>query len=75
MFHLKARLVQQGVALLKLGRAQAGNGGRNFKHFDKGALNAALRIFLRAVQQSLQAHCLGAANADPASLHLATCRT
>ena len=36
---------------------------------DKGAYNAALRIFLRVVQQSLQVHCTGAAKADPASLH------
>jgi hypothetical protein len=36
----------------------------------KGALNAALRIFLRVVQQSLQTHCPGAAKVDPASLHL-----
>ncbi len=37
---------------------------------DKGALNAALRIFLRVVQQSLQAHCPGVAKVDPASLYL-----
>jgi len=36
---------------------------------DKGALNAALRIFLRVVQQSLLAHCPGAANCEPDSLH------
>ena len=36
----------------------------------KGALNAALRIFLRVVQQSLQTHCPGAAQCDPANLHL-----
>ena len=37
---------------------------------DKGALNAALRIFLRVVQQSLQTHCPSAAQCDPTSLHL-----
>ena len=30
---------------------------------DKAALNAALRIFLRVVHQSLKCHCLGAATA------------
>jgi len=43
---------------------------RYYLQRDKGALNAALRIFLRVVQQSLQAHCPGADKADPASLHL-----
>jgi len=43
---------------------------RYYLQRDKGALNAALRIFLRVVQQSLQTHCPGAAKADPASLHL-----
>jgi len=37
---------------------------------DKSALNAALRIFFRVVQQSLQSHCPGAAKADPANLQL-----
>ncbi len=43
---------------------------RYYLQRDKGALNAALRIFLRVVQQSLLTHCPGAALADPASLHL-----
>ena len=43
---------------------------RYYLQRDKGALNAALRIFLRVVQQSLQAHCPGSAQGDPASLHL-----
>ena len=43
---------------------------RYYLQRDKGALNAALRIFLRVVQQSLQTHCPGAAKCDPASLHL-----
>ena len=43
---------------------------RYYLQRDKGTLNAALRIFLRVVQQSLKAHCSGAAKADPASLHL-----
>jgi hypothetical protein len=43
---------------------------RYYLQRDKGALNAALHIFLRVVQQSLQANCPGAAKADPASLHL-----
>ena len=43
---------------------------RYYLQRDKGALNAALRIFLRVVQQSLQTHCPGAAQCDPASLHL-----
>ena len=29
-----------------------------------------LRIFLRVIAQSLQAHCIGAANADKESLHI-----
>jgi len=43
---------------------------RYYLQRDKGALNAALRIFLRVVRTSLQTHCPGAANADPVSLHL-----
>ncbi|MCW2312233.1 hypothetical protein M2244_001974 [Rhodoferax antarcticus] len=43
---------------------------RYYLQRDKGALNAALRIFLRMVQQSLLTHCPGAAQCDPASLHL-----
>ena len=43
---------------------------RYYLQRDKGTLNAALRIFLRVVQQSLQIHCPGAAKADPTSLHL-----
>ncbi len=43
---------------------------RYYLQKDKGALNAALRIFLRVVQQSLVAACPGAAKADPAHLHL-----
>ena len=43
---------------------------RYYLQRDKGALNAALRIFLRVVQQNLQAHCPSAAKADPTSLHL-----
>ena len=43
---------------------------RYYLQRDKGALNAALRIFLRVVQLSFQAHCPGAAQCDPASLHL-----
>jgi len=43
---------------------------RYYLQSDKGALNAALRIFLRVVQQSLQTHCPGAAKVDPAHLHL-----
>ena len=43
---------------------------RYYLQRDKGALNAALRIFLRVVQQSLQTHCPGAVQCDPASLHL-----
>lgn len=43
---------------------------RYYLQRDKGALNAALHIFLRAVQQSLQAHCPSAAQCDPVSLRL-----
>jgi len=43
---------------------------RYYLQRDKGALNAALCIFLRVVQQSLQSHCPGAAQCDPTSLHL-----
>jgi hypothetical protein len=43
---------------------------RYYLQRDKGALNAALRIFLRVVQQTLQTHCPLAAKANPASQHL-----
>ena len=43
---------------------------RYYLQRDKGALNAALRIFLREVRASLHAHCPGAAKIDPDSLHL-----
>ena len=43
---------------------------RYYLQRDKGARNAALRIFLRVVQQSLQTHCPSATPADRASLHL-----
>jgi hypothetical protein len=43
---------------------------RYYLQRDKGALNAALRIFLRVVQQSVVSACPGAAKADPTSLHL-----
>jgi len=45
---------------------------RYYLQRDEGALNAALRIFLRVVQQSLQTHCPSAANAHSANLHLGT---
>ena len=53
-----------------MGAAQVPKRLRDYLQRDKGALNAALRIFLRVVQHSLQTHCPGAALADPASLHL-----
>ena len=37
---------------------------------DGPVLNMVLRIFLRVIAQSLQAHCIGAANADKESLHI-----
>ncbi len=37
---------------------------------DGAALNMVLRIFLRAVAQSLQAHSPGAAQVDRAALHI-----
>jgi hypothetical protein len=43
---------------------------RYYLQRDKGALNAALRIFLRVVQQSLLTHCPSATQCDPTSLHL-----
>jgi len=43
---------------------------RYYLQRDKGALNAALRIFLRVAQQSLLSACPGAAQCDPASLRL-----
>ena len=43
---------------------------RYYLQATKGALNAALRIFLRVVQQSPVAACPGAAKADPASVHV-----
>jgi len=43
---------------------------RYYLQRDKGALNAALRIFLRMAQQSLQTHCPRAAQCEAASQHL-----
>jgi len=43
---------------------------RYYLQRDMGALNAALRIFLRVVQQSLLTHCPGVAKSVSASLHL-----
>jgi hypothetical protein len=37
---------------------------------DGAVLNMVLRIFLRVIAQSLQAHCPGAANADRVALHI-----
>jgi hypothetical protein len=37
---------------------------------DGPVLNMVLRIFLRVIAQTLQAHCPGAANADNAALHI-----
>ena len=43
---------------------------RYFMQRDGPVLNMVLRIFLRVIAQSLQAHCIGAANADKESLHI-----
>jgi hypothetical protein len=43
---------------------------RYFMQRDGVVLNMVLRIFLRAIAQSLQAHCPGAANVDKAALHI-----
>ena len=43
---------------------------RHFMQRDSATLNMVLRIFLRVIAQSLQAHCPGAANADKANLHI-----
>ena len=43
---------------------------RYFMQRDSAALNTALRIFLRVVQQCLHEHCPGGAQADPASLRI-----
>ncbi len=43
---------------------------RYYMQRDSATLNMVLRIFLRVIAQSLQAHCPGAANADKASLHI-----
>ena len=43
---------------------------RYFMQRDSATLNMVLRIFLRVIAQSLQAHCPGAANADKANLHI-----
>ena len=42
---------------------------RYFMQRDGVVLNMILRIFLRVIAQSLQAHCLGAAQVDKAALH------
>ncbi|MGH8829983.1 MAG: transposase, partial [Polaromonas sp.] len=43
---------------------------RYFLQRDKDALNTALRVFCRVVLRTLQAHCPGAVQRDPATLHL-----
>jgi len=43
---------------------------RYFMQRDGAVLNMVLRIFLRVIAQSLQAHCPGAAYADKANLHI-----
>ena len=43
---------------------------RYFMQRDGAVLSMVLRIFLRVIAQSLQAHCIGAANADKESLHI-----
>jgi hypothetical protein len=43
---------------------------RYFMQRDGPVLNMVLRIFLRVIAQTLQAHCPGAANADKAALHI-----
>ena len=44
---------------------------RYFLQRDGAALNTALRIFLRVVQQGLRKHCPGAAQADNACMRIA----
>ena len=61
---------QSGRASLYLAGAVPCKARQTNLQRDKGALNAALRIFLRVVQQSLVSACPGAAKADPAHLHL-----
>ena len=43
---------------------------RYFMQRDGAALNMVLRIFLRSIAQSLQAHCAGAAQLDKNTLHI-----
>jgi len=43
---------------------------RYFMQRDGAVLNMVLRIFLRVIEQSLQAHCPGAAPVDRATLHI-----
>ena len=43
---------------------------RYFMQRDGAVLNMVLRIFLRVIAQSLQAHCPGAAHVDKAVLHI-----
>ena len=43
---------------------------RFFMQRDGAVLNMVLRIFLRVIAQSLQAHCPGAANVDKTALHI-----
>ena len=43
---------------------------RYFMQRDAAALNSALRIFLRVIEQCLQRHCPGAAQLDKASVHI-----
>ena len=53
-----------------MGAAQVPKRSRYFLQRDGAVLNMVLRIFLRVIAQDLQAHCLGAANADRAALHI-----
>ncbi len=43
---------------------------RYFMQRDGAVLNRVLRIFLRVIEQSLSAHCPGAARVDKAALHI-----
>ena len=43
---------------------------RYFMQRDGAVLNMVLRIFLRVIEQSLSAHCPGAARVDKAALHI-----
>ena len=66
MLHLPVRQCASGCCLFPRGYAY-------LMQRDGPVLNMVLRIFLRAIAQSLQAHSPGAAQVDKAALHIGVC--